>query len=292
MPEGSVVKAYGGYCFVRVGEAVRQCTLRGKLKVRGRVIVGDRVVVRVLPDGRGVVEDVRARRCELSRPPIANVDQSVVVVSFREPAPALNLLDRILVQCAAVGVRSVICVNKADLADPEELRDSWVQVYRDAGYPTLITSVLTGTGIVDLREFLAGRITVLAGPSGAGKSSLLNAVQPGLNLRTGEISPKLKRGRHVTRHVELLPLDVGGWVADTPGFSVLQLDGITRNELAGLFPDLSRRARPCRFSDCVHYREPGCAVQEAVADGIVAHFRYTHYLGFLREIINREGKSR
>jgi ribosome biogenesis GTPase len=255
-------------------------------------MVGDRVVVRVLPDGRGVVEDVRSRRCELSRPPIANVDQSVVVVSFREPAPTLNLLDRILVQCAAVGVRSVICANKADLADPEGLRDSWVQVYQNAGYPILITSVLTGTGIVGLREFLAGRITVMAGPSGTGKSSLVNAVQPGLNLRTGEISLKLKRGRHVTRHVELLPLDAGGWVADTPGFSVLHLGGITRNELAGLFPDLSRRTRPCRFSDCLHYQEPGCTVREAVADGVVARFRYTHYLGFLREIINREEKSR
>lgn len=288
MPEGLVVKAHGGYCFVHDGAGIRQCTLRGKLKARGRVIAGDRVVVRILSGNRGVVEEVRPRRTVLSRPSIANVDQAVVVVSFREPAPALNLLDRILVHCEAAGLDCVICVNKVDLAGPEQPEETWIQVYRDAGYPTLITSALTGAGVEGLRAFLAGRITVLTGPSGAGKSSLANAVQPGLNLRTGEISPKLKRGRHVTRHVELLSLDGGGWLADTPGFSVLHLGGIARGELAGLFPDFGR-AGSCRFTDCLHYREPGCAIRTG---GGIARFRYAHYLEFLREIVAWEEREK
>jgi ribosome biogenesis GTPase len=292
MPEGLVVKAYGGYFFVYHEGTIRQCTIRGRLKTRGRVVVGDRVVLRALSGGRGVIEEVRPRRSELRRPPIANANRVLVVIAFRDPAPSLNLLDRILVHCEAAGISAVICVNKADLADSGELQSPWLRVYLDAGYPTYITSAVTGLGVSELRESLLGRVTVLAGPSGAGKSSLVNAVQPGLALRTGEISRKLKRGRHITRHVELLPLDGGGWVADTPGFSALSLDGITREELAGLFPELRRQARPCRFTDCLHYQEPDCGVRQAVAAGAVARSRYAHYLGFLREIMVREEKRK
>ncbi|ACA60089.1 ribosome small subunit-dependent GTPase A [Candidatus Desulforudis audaxviator] len=292
MPEGLVIKAYGGFCFVWMEGKVEKCTLRGKLRTRGRVLAGDEVVVRSLSGGRGVVEEVKPRRSEMVRPPVANADQALVVVSFREPSPALNLLDRILVHCEAAGIRIVICVNKLDLAAPGAENEAWIETYRDAGYPTLVTSAVTGEGVAALREALARRITVVAGPSGSGKSSLINAVQPGLNLRTGEISPKLQRGRHVTRHVELLALEGGGWVADAPGFSVLRLEGIDRAELAGLFPEFGRHTDGCRFADCVHYREPDCAVRRAVAGGAVARFRYAHYLGFLREILAREGKNK
>jgi len=287
-----VIKAYGGFCFVWMEGKVRKCTLRGKLRTKGLVLAGDKVVVRNLSGERGVVEDVKPRRSEMVRPPVANADQALVVTSFREPSPALNLLDRILVHCEAAGIRIVICVNKLDLAAPGAENEAWIETYRGAGYPTLVTSAVTGEGVAALREVLARRITVVAGPSGSGKSSLINAVQPGLNLRTGEISPKLQRGRHVTRHVELLALEGGGWVADTPGFSVLRLEGIDRAELAGLFPEFGRYAGGCRFTDCVHYREPDCAVRRAVAGGAVARFRYAHYLGFLREILVREGKNK
>ncbi len=292
MPEGLVIKAYGGYCFVWMEGKVEKCTLRGKLRTRGRVLAGDEVLVRDLSGGRGVVEDVKPRRAEMVRPPVANVDQALVVTSFREPSPALNLLDRTLVHCEAAGIRIVICINKLDLAAPGAEKEAWIQAYRDVGYTTLVTSAVTGEGVAELRDVLAGRITVAAGPSGTGKSSLINAVQPGLSLRTGEISPKLKRGRHVTHHVELLALEGGGWVADAPGFSVLRLDGIDRAELAGLFPELSRYVGRCRFTDCVHYREPDCAVRRAVVGGTVVRFRYAHYLGFLREILVREGKNK
>lgn len=292
MPEGVVLKAYGGYCFVQEGDTIRQCTLRGRLKSRGSVLAGDRVEVRILPGGRGVVDAVEPRRSVLVRPPVANVDQCLVVTSFRAPQPSLNLLDRILVHGEAAGIACVICVNKADLAEADEKAAFWLRVYRDAGYPILVTSALTGEGVGELREHLAGRITVVAGSSGVGKSSLLNAVQPGLDLRTGEISQKLGRGRHVTRHVELLALDGGGWVVDAPGFSVLSLEGISRAELAGLFPEFARRLRPCKFADCLHYREPGCGVRAAVAAGAVARFRYAHYLGFLREIETGEEKRK
>lgn len=292
MPDGLVIKAYGGFCFVWMEGKVGKCTLRGKLRTKGRVLVGDEVVVRDLSGGRGVVEEVKPRRSEMVRPPIANADQALVVTSFREPSPALNLLDRILVHCEAAGLHIVICVNKVDLAAPGAENEAWIKTYRGVGYPTLVTSAITGEGTAALREVLTARITVVAGPSGSGKSSLINAVQPGLNIRTGEISPKLQRGRHVTRHVELLALDGGGWVADAPGFSVLRLGGIDRAELAGLFPEFGRQAGGCRFADCIHYREPDCAVRRAVAGGAAARFRYAHYLEFLREILVREGKNR
>lgn len=299
MPEGLAVKVYGGFCFVWFEGKAGKCTLRGKLRTKGRVLAGDEVVFKELAGGRGVVEEVKPRRSELVRPPVANADQALVVTSFQDPSPVLNLLDRILLHCEAAGIRAVICVNKLDLAVPTGRQadsgaegEAWIQAYRDAGYSTLLTSTVTGEGILAVREVLAGRITVLAGPSGSGKSSLINAVQPGLNLSTGEISAKLQRGRHVTRHVELLVLDGGGWVADAPGFSVLRLEGIDRMELAGLFPEFAGYAGGCRFTDCIHYREPDCAVRRAVAEGSVARFRYAHYLGFLREILVREGKNK
>jgi ribosome biogenesis GTPase len=292
MPEGLAIKVYGGFCFVWFEGKAGKCTLRGKLRTKGRVLAGDEVVFKDLAGGRGVVEDVKPRRSELVRPPVANADQALVVTSFQDPSPALNLLDRILVHCEAAGIRAVICVNKLDLADSGAEGEAWIQTYRGAGYPTLLTSAVTGEGVLAVREVLTGRITVLAGPSGSGKSSLINAVQPGLNLPTGEISAKLQRGRHVTRHVELLVLDGGGWVADAPGFSVLRLEGIDRMELAGLFPEFAEHAGGCRFTDCIHYREPDCAVRRAVAGGSVARFRYAHYLGFLREILVREGKNK
>ncbi|MBO8127682.1 MAG: ribosome small subunit-dependent GTPase A [Peptococcaceae bacterium] len=286
MPVGIVVKAYGGYGYVQEQEAnrIRECALRGKLRRQGEILVGDRVRFAALASGQYVVEEVLPRRSQLIRPPIANVDQVLVVLAWKQPSPVLTLLDRILVLCSYEKLTAVLCVNKTDLLRDDEAVPDWPNVYRHAGYQVLMTSAVSGQGIDNLRRVLAGHITVLAGPSGVGKSSLLNSLIPGLGLKTGTISRKLKRGRHVTRHVELFQVSEDGWVADAPGFSSLKFPPIPSQELDAYFPEMEVRRHLCRFSGCLHYKEPDCAVKEDVSKGIIADHRYQNYLLFLDEL--------
>lgn len=250
-------------------------------------MVGDRVTVTVLTPTEGVLEGVDERRTLLKRPPIANVDQVVVVCAPQEPPMSVQLLDRLLVLAESQFLEALICMNKDDLSLGGE-DEMMVEVYGKAGYPVIFTSALLGYNIVELKEKLCGRISVLAGQSGVGKSSLLNQIQPGLSLRTGEISDKLKRGRHTTRHVELLILECGGYVADTPGFSQLELTDVASSELPQFFPEFKEHALHCRFKSCIHRGEPDCAVKDAVAAGKVAASRYDNYLTFLGEIQAQE----
>jgi len=287
LQEGVITRILGGYFYVHDGVATRPCLIRGRIKTRERLLVGDRVRIRVLPEGKGVIEEVLPRKNSLVRPPVANVEQAVLVFAFCEPPPDLVLLDRLLVLAEDAGVSPLICINKADLLSDHE-EPAWLFVYERAGYCLLVTSTVTGLGIRNLAEALAGRISVLAGPSGSGKSSLLNALEPGLRLRAGDVSPRLGRGRHTTREVTLLRLPRGGWVADTPGFSVLDLPAIKARELGAYFPEIAALAGGCRFPGCLHHREPDCAVKESVAAGNVASFRYEHYLSFLEELLERE----
>lgn len=286
MVEGVVIKGYGGFYFVYTPEGVWRCRLRGRIRHRGgRVLVGDRVLVRPSGDGGGTVEEVLPRRTSLVRPPVANVDQAVVVMAAAEPEPDLYLLDRLLVVIGAAGLEAAVCVNKVDLTAGEP---PWVPVYRRAGYPVVATSAVARTGLDRLVDLLAGKVSVLAGPSGVGKSSLLNALVPGLSLKTGGISRKLGRGRHVTRHVELLVLPQRGLVADAPGFSSLYLPAMPRERLAELFPEMEAYRGRCRFALCLHHREPDCAVRRAAAEGGIAPWRYEHYVRFLEEVMAEE----
>lgn len=284
---GVIVRILGGYFDVHAGGETRSCVVRGRIRARERLLVGDRVRIRVLPDGKGVIEGVLPRKNRLLRPPVANVEQAVLVFALRDPLPDLKLLDRLLVLTESAGVSPLICANKADLVPAIE-EHTWPFVYRRAGYPVVVTSAVTGLGIEDLAAALADRISVMAGPSGGGKSSLLNALEPGLRLKTGDISRRLGRGRHTTREVTLLRLPRGGWVADTPGFSALDLPAIGAGELAAYFPEIHALAGECRFTGCLHYQEPRCAVKDAVATGSIPSFRYEHYLSFLRELLERE----
>lgn len=286
MRKGTVFKAFGGYYFVRTEQNDYRCYLRGRFKhCKKQVLVGDKVNIRLENSKEGVIESLEPRTTQLYRPPIANVNLVIIIFSLKQPDVNFYLLDRFLVQSEAAAIRPVICFNKSDLAQYSEVP----QIYKKVGYEIIVSSAKTGQGITQLRSILKERISVLAGPSGVGKSSLLNAIQPGLSLKTGDISTKLKRGKHTTRHVELLTLDNGGLVADTPGFSNIYLPAELKiDELANYFPDIHEFAINCRYTGCLHFKEPDCAVKKALYDSKIVATRYEHYIMLLNELMEQE----
>ncbi|MEW6397813.1 MAG: ribosome small subunit-dependent GTPase A [Bacillota bacterium] len=280
---GQVLGCYGDRVVVRSEEGEELiCRLRGRLRREALgVVAGDLVRVggsRAAP----VVEEVLPRRNLMDRPPVANVDQVLVVFSYRDPPLDLGQVGRVLVGAEKAGVDAVAVVSKADLMGEEE-REEVRELFRAVPYRLVVTSSVTAEGLEELRPFLRGRVSVLAGASGVGKSGLLNALKPGLGLATGEISPRIRRGRHTTRLARLLDVD-GGTVADTPGFSRLDLGGVEPRELATLFPEMAPLAPRCRFADCYHRAEPGCEVRRAAEEGRVAPWRYRLYLELLSGI--------
>jgi len=298
MPTGLIVKALSGYYYVLPdggGDPV-QCRARGVFKKKGVTpLVGDRVRF-AAAGGEGTVDEVLPRTSELIRPPVANADTMLLVASVAKPDLSMLLLDRFLVHAEHAGLTALIVLTKEDLLETEAAAsgDDPIRrakdVYGAAGYTVLSCSARRGTGLDEVRRALAGRLTVVAGQSGVGKSSLLNAIIPGLALQTGEVSDKLGRGRHTTRHVELIAHPDGGFIADTPGFSQLDFFGIEAGGLSACFPEMAALADRCRFRGCLHRSEPGCAVAEAAAAGRIAESRYRHYLQFLDEI--RQTKRR
>jgi ribosome biogenesis GTPase len=293
MPEGIIVKALSGYYFVQPadGGEVLRCRARGVFKLRGvSPLVGDRVRFEATGGGEGTVREILPRTTELIRPPVANVDLAVLVFSVVRPELNLALLDKFLVHVEHKRLDALIVFTKVDAvgqaSDPDrvcrQLEDT-CRLYGAIGYPYVRTSAQQGVGLDELRARLAGRIAVFAGQSGVGKSTLLNALMPGLALDTGEISEKLGRGRHTTRHVELIRLPGGGLVADTPGFSQLDFRELGVDEIGECFREFRPLAAECRFRGCTHLSEPGCAVHAAVESGAVADSRYRHYAEFLAE---------
>lgn len=263
------------------------CTRRARLKKMGqKVAVGDRVCVEhpQWNSQRGAIASVMPRETFLSRPPVANVQQAIIVCALKEPEPEPIQLSRFLVQASASGLEIQVCLNKCDLLSPKE-QESWRSRLVDWGYDPLLLSTVDGTGLEELRQRCAGKISVLAGGSGAGKSSLLNALIPGLKLRTQPVSGRLQHGRHTTRHVELFDLSSGGWIADSPGFNTLELDACDSKTLIQHFPEISH-AGECQFANCSHTSEPGCAIKALDWE------RYEHYQQFLEEVLEREAKER
>lgn len=286
MPRGRIVKAYAGFYYVRENDQLWECRLRGKYRFRKEdFLVGDEVEFQVTGAGTGVIEARRPRQSELRRPLVANVEQAVLVMAIVKPRADLLLLDRLLIQSTHAGLTPAIVFNKVDL-DPEAA-EPLGKTYLPGKYLVLITSAKARIGIDKLAGIIQGRISVLAGPSGVGKSSLINALQPGLRLKSAAVSEKVERGRHTTRHVELLEV-AGGLVCDTPGFSKLDLPEIGPQELASYFPEMEAFLGQCRFNSCLHNREPGCAVKAAVETGSIPLSRYQNYVRFLEELIERE----
>jgi ribosome biogenesis GTPase len=288
MPKGRIVKALAGYYYVQDGDALWQCRARGVFRKKGITpLVGDEVGYET-NGTEGTVTEILPRTSELIRPPIANINQAILVFSLAEPDFNPQLLDKFLVHTEAAGVEAVICLTKADLLDDQTELER-IRTYCEAiGYPVVITSSKGKNGIEEIRAHLAGHLSVFAGQSGVGKSSLLNALFSELQLETAPISQKLGRGRHTTRHVELIHLPEGGWVADTPGFSSLDFQSIEANELGLYFKEMHARLGECKFRGCLHVNEPGCVVREAVEAGEIQPPRYEHYLEFLQEIKDRK----
>ncbi|RKD24148.1 ribosome small subunit-dependent GTPase A [Ammoniphilus oxalaticus] len=288
MPEGRIIKALSGYYYVLDEEKTWQCRARGVFKKRGiSPLVGDWVTYDQGENQEGFIQTVADRKTELVRPPIANVEQAFLVFSLAEPVFNPLLLDRFLVHTEGAGLRSIICLSKVDL-----LRDGYQAIketYEQIGYPVLATSKKTGEGIQELKALLRNHISVFSGQSGVGKSSLLNEILPGVNLQIGQVSERLRRGKHTTRHVELIPVE-GGFVADTPGFSQLDFFDVDPEQLGYHFIDFKPYIADCKFRGCLHISEPGCAVRAALADGQINQQRYDNYAVFLEEI--KEDKRR
>ena len=306
---GRVIKALSGFFTVdgEKGQIVAQ--VPGRLKKERKdtdiVAVGDWVAVSVNEDGTGTIEEVAERESVLSRTRpgahdtrrlsadreqvlVANPDQVVFVFSVKKPRPSLRKLDRFLVVAEMNDLPVIINVNKIDLLDsagktPHDNAEEMFRIYEDLGYRIIYTSAQTGEGVEELAEALKDKISVLTGSSGVGKSSLLNTIQPGLGLRVSEVSEATEKGLHTTRHAEMFPLDVGGYVVDTPGIRGLALFDIEPAELDAYFREIAPLVEQCRFSDCSHRHEPGCAVRVAVEDGRISEERYDSYLRLREE---------
>lgn len=285
LEEGRVIKAYNSFFYVQTGNELVSCKLRGKFKKTRKsqsVVPGDKVLIGRLPDGTGVVEEQLPRESLLRRPAVANVTQ--VILTFAAAQPDLHplLLNRFLVLAEWSGLKNIlICVNKADLYAGNMAE--FLKLYEEAGYKVLRVSAKENQGIDELRQALAGETTVFAGPSGVGKSSLLNVIDEHLQLATGSVSDKIKRGRHTTRVAELLPYE-GGFIVDTPGFSAMELGEIPLEELANFFPEFRPYLGQCRFAPCSHTHEPDCGIKEALAAGEIAQERYEAYEAIYKEI--------
>lgn len=290
MLKGQIRKAISGFYYVQDGTDLIQCRGRGVFRKRGiHPLVGDFVTYQPDGDNDAIITEVHPRKNELVRPPIANIDQALLVFSIVEPTFSSHLLDRFLTVIESHRIEPIICLTKKDLAGKEELAATLeiASYYEQIGYQVITTHIDDPKLASTLQPILKNKLTVLAGQSGVGKSTLLNTALPSLTLKTGEISDALGRGRHTTRHVELLEV-ADGLVADTPGFSTLDLDHLEKEQLSSQFIEFREPAKSCKFRGCLHLNEPKCVVKELVETGEIAQYRYDHYLQFLQEIMERK----
>lgn len=284
---GKIIKGIGGFYYVH-GEngEVYACRAKGIFrKDNFKPLVGDDAEIDILDekDREGNLIRIFPRKSSLIRPAVANVDQAFVIFAMDNPRPNFALLDRFLIMMEKEGIPAVICFNKKDLAEEQEVRRI-CGIYADCGYRVVPASVLEGAGLEEIREILRGKTTVVAGPSGVGKSSLTNLLQEEVRMETGEISRKLKRGRHTTRHSQVIPVAGDTYLVDTPGFTALYLTDMKEQELKDYFPEFVRYEGKCRFPGCRHIHEPDCAVKEALGRREISDLRYEDYLELYNEL--------
>lgn len=289
--QGKIVKGIAGFYYVHIpGRGVYECKAKGVFrKDNKKPLVGDNVEIGILDEGEklGSIDAILPRKSEIIRPAVANIDQALVIFSIVKPQPNFNLLDRFLIMMQQQDIPCIICFNKADI-DKEDAGSAYERIYGDCGYKTIRVSAKERCGLEELKKMLAGKTTTVAGPSGVGKSSLVNELQSGIQMETGSISKKIERGKHTTRHSELIAIEEDTYILDTPGFSSLGLFDIEKEDLVRFYPEFARYECYCRFGGCSHISEPVCGIKEAVADGEISMLRYENYKLLYEELKTRK----
>ncbi len=285
--QGKIIKGIAGFYYVHVVEfGVYECKAKGVFrKEKIKPLVGDVVEIDILDEveKKGNIVEILERKNELIRPAVANIDQALVVFAVTKPKPHFNLLDRFLIIMESKDIPVILCFNKKDIATDQEIQ-KLKDIYESCGYTIVFTSAMENQNIDELKELLKGKTTAIAGPSGVGKSSLINIFQPDAQMETGSISEKIERGKHTTRHSELIWIENDTYIMDTPGFSSLYTNEFEKEELKYYFTEFEPYEGTCRFQGCDHVHEPGCAVKEALAEGKIHPVRYENYLEMYKEL--------
>lgn len=287
--QGKIIKGIAGFYYVYAEDGVLyECKARGALRNKKLTpLVGDDVEILITKqeDHEGSIEAILPRKNSLIRPAVANVDQALIFFARNNPEPNMGLMDRLLITMERIGIDTLIAFNKSDLEHAPSINlELEKEAFRQAGYAVYDVCVATGDGLEELKDRLKGKTTTLAGPSGAGKSSLINELCPDATMETGDISEKLRRGKHTTRHAEILVIDSDSFIVDTPGFTSYDINSIMPEELADYYPEIRELVGGCKFSMCSHTHEPGCAVKAAVAEGTISTLRYDRYVRFYDEL--------
>lgn len=284
--QGKIIKGIAGFYDVAVGENIYRCRAKGIFRNQNvKPLVGDWVEIEILDekDMEGNLTKILSRSNELIRPAAANVDQAIVVFAAKKPKPNYNLLDRFLMTMEKQDIPVIVCFNKKDLAKEKEL-EQLETIYENCGHQVVFISAREGNGIDEIRDLIQGKTTVLAGPSGVGKSSLMNQLNPDANMQVGAVSEKIQRGRHTTRHTELIMIEEGTFVLDTPGFSSLFIDSFEKEEVKDYFREFAPYEEQCRFLGCSHTHEPDCGVKKALEEGKISRIRYENYVNIYQEL--------
>lgn len=289
--QGKIIKGIAGFYYVHVpGKGIYECKAKGVFrKDKKKPLVGDDVEVQLLDEEKmlGNIAAILPRRSEIIRPAVANIDQALVIFAIIKPQPNFNLLDRFLIMMQQQNIPCVICFNKADI-DEKDAGSDYEKIYRECGYKTLCVSAREKKGIDELNGILFGKTTTVAGPSGVGKSSLINELQSEIQMETGSISTKIERGKHTTRHSELIAMENNTYILDTPGFSSLGLFDMEKEELAKYYPEFAKYECYCKFGGCAHISEPVCGIKDAVAEGEIPALRYENYRLLYEELKNQK----
>ncbi len=287
--QGKIIRGIAGFYYVHNGSHIYECKAKGIFRKDGiKPLVGDNVVLEVLDEEKllGNIISILPRSSEIIRPAVANVDQAMIIFAIQKPDPNFNLLDRFIIYMEQKNLPCIICFNKQDIASEEE-KAAIASAYEGSGCQVLFASALEEDGLEEIRKVLKGKTTTVAGPSGVGKSSLINKLQTGTYMETGSISVKIERGKHTTRHSEMIAIDEDTYILDTPGFSSLQLFDVEKNTLKDYYREFDDYSDQCRFLDCIHQNEPDCGVKRAVDEGRISKIRYENYLLLLDELANR-----